>query len=97
VPLTVRLLLIVVVPVPAPIEIAVAASPKSIEVAPVLKIFAVVSVVVISPPLTAILPAVVIFPEEPVILKFVAVYDGRTPLRSGNPKPKDKKGWHKSY
>ena len=40
-------------------------------VAVVLKMFPVVLVVVIDPPLTAILPLVVILPEEPVTEKFV--------------------------
>lgn len=73
VPLTVKLLLMVVVPEPAPMEIVVAAPARFRLVAPVLNIFALVSVVVISPPLTAIFPEVVINPFDPFTEKAVAV------------------------
>jgi hypothetical protein len=63
----------VVVPLPAPIEIVVAAPARFRLVAPVLNIFALVSVVVISPPLTAIFPEVVISPFDPFTEKAVAV------------------------
>lgn len=65
--------LILAIPVVAPI-VRVDEAPKAlIVVAFALKSVAFVFVVVISPPLTAISPAVVISPVEPVIEKLVAV------------------------
>src|SRR5882672_9946508 len=66
-------LLIVAVPVAAPRESVVAAPPTFNVVAPVLKRFTVVEVVVSEPPFTAILPAVVMLPVAPAIEKLVAV------------------------
>ena len=78
-------MLMVAVPVVAPRETEVAAPPMLRVVAPVLKSVAVAAVVVISPPLTArspevvispvavMVPAVVILPFEPLIEKLVAM------------------------
>src|SRR5579863_4890323 len=63
--------LIDAVPVVAPRTTDVAAPPTLSVVALVLKMFAVVAVVVSEPPLSLILPAVVISPVEPVIEKLV--------------------------
>ena len=71
--LAVRLLDRVVVPVPAPMVKVVAAPPMARVVALVLNREAVSEVVVKSPPLTAMSPAVVIRPDEPVTEKLVAV------------------------
>jgi len=63
-PVTVSPLLTVVVPELAPMFNAVAAPAKLMVVAVALKRFAVVWVVVIEPPLTATLPAVVTLPVK---------------------------------
>jgi hypothetical protein len=65
--------LIVAVPVVPPIFTVVAAPPIFMVVAPVLKRLADEFVVVNDPPLTAMLPVVVISPVEPVRVKLEAV------------------------
>ena len=78
-PVTTVLLLIVVVPVDAPNETAVAAPPILRVVAFALNMLAVAFVVVISPPLTAMLPPYVVRPvPRNVNVGFVVVFPNET-------------------
>ena len=65
--------MMVVVPVVAPRAIAVAAPPMERDVAFALKSVATLLVVVMLPPLIAMSPLVVMFPEAPAMEKLEAV------------------------
>jgi len=81
-------LLIVAVPVVAPRDRVAASPPIERFVAVVLKSVAEELVVVMSPPFTAISPAVVMFPEVPVTEKFVRLMFPVVPVISFAPRDK---------